>query len=78
MRSGNSPAVHHRLGYEQPDRAGFGGLWSAMDAETDRPAVTVVERHVVARSDGPRSAEVRAGVAAFAAVLRADTADAAA
>lgn len=59
----------HHLGYELPERTGFGGLWSAMD-EAPAPEVSaVVERQVIARSAGAGSPAVRARLATFRAAL---------
>jgi hypothetical protein len=59
----------HHLGYDLPERTGFGGLWSAMD-EAPAPRISaVIERHVVARSDGASSPVVRTCLAAFRAAL---------
>lgn len=67
----------HRMGFELPERTGFGGLWSAMDEQRDTaPVSATIERHVVARSDGPRSPLVRARLDAFRRALAADAADA--
>jgi hypothetical protein len=56
----------HRMGFELPERTGFGGLWSAMDETGEAaPLSAAVERHVVARSDGARSPLVRARLGAF-------------
>jgi hypothetical protein len=65
--------MHHQ-GYDLPERTGFGGLWSAMAEEiTPAPTSTAIERHVIARSDGPRSPMVRAHLDAFRlALLRLD------
>ena len=57
--------MHHRLGYDLPERIGFGGLWSAMDEPAASVASVTIERHVVARSDGARSPMVRAHLDAF-------------
>jgi hypothetical protein len=58
--------MHHRLGYDLPERTGFGGLWSAMDEDrVPAPASPAIERHVVARSAGARSPMVRAHLDAF-------------
>ena len=62
--------VHHHLGFDLPERAGFGGLWSALEAP---PAPVSLEvRHPVASSSGASSPAVRAAVAAFVAAI-ADT-----
>jgi hypothetical protein len=64
----------HQLGYELPERAGFGGLWeavaeaaeSATSAGGHRTAGEVEsEPEIVAHSDGPSSARTRAVIAAF-------------
>lgn len=61
--------MHHRLGYDLPDRTGFGGLWSAMDVRPeDEPAAVEAPRQVVAHSDGATCRQVRASIAAFFAV----------
>jgi len=58
--------MHHRLGYDLPERSGFDGLWSAMDNRTDNaPAAATAPRHVVATSVGARSAHVRSALASF-------------
>lgn len=56
--------MHHRLGYDLPERTGFGGLWSAMD-EVPASVAAPIERHVIARSDGARSPVVQAHLDAF-------------
>jgi hypothetical protein len=58
----------HQLGFELPERSGFGGLWSAMDVRDDEPVARVATeepRHWVARSTGARSARVRAAIQAL-------------
>lgn len=66
---GTAGRMHH-LGYELPERTGFGGLWSAMDEPGGAPVASVtVERHVVARSAGAGSPAVQARLAAFRAAL---------
>ena len=63
----------HQLGYELPERAGFGGLWDAMaeSAETETGALRRTagdlecEPTVVAVCDGAASAETRATLSAF-------------
>jgi len=58
--------MHHRLGYDVPERTGFGGLWSAMEGRRDEPSTTVAApRTVVARSEGATRASVRSSIAAF-------------
>jgi hypothetical protein len=63
----------HQLGFELPERTGFGGLWDAIAeaAETETGAVRRTagdlecEPVVVAVCDGPTSASTRATIAAF-------------
>ena len=63
----------HQLGYDLPERTGFGGLWDAMaeSAETETGAVrrtagdVECEPTLVAVCDGPASPATRATVAAF-------------
>ena len=58
----------HQLGFELPDRTGFGGLWSAMDERpAEEPVAPVARetRHWVTRSTGARSAHVRAAIRAL-------------
>ena len=56
----------HQLGFELPERTGFGGLWSAIDdAPAERTATPAAARHVVATSAGARSPAVRRAIAAF-------------
>lgn len=74
---GHTEAVHHRLGFELPERTGFGGLWSAIDAAGDderrtAPAAGGEERHPVATSHGARSVAVRRRLAAFGRAVAAD------
>jgi hypothetical protein len=61
--------VHHHLGFEQPERVGLGGLWSALtDLASDgatTASATDEARHHVARSCGARSPAVAAAVAAL-------------
>jgi hypothetical protein len=62
--------VHHHLGFEQPERMGLGGLWSALAAPADgggpsSAAAAEEERVHVARSTGARSPAVAAAVAAL-------------
>ena len=60
----------HQLGFELPDRTGFGGLWSAMDERPDdeaqaAPTASAPQRHLVTVSRGPRSRRVRTAIAAL-------------
>ena len=63
----------HQLGYELPDRTGFGGLWDAMAESmvTETGAVrrtageVECEPTLVATCDGPTSPATRSAVAAF-------------
>jgi hypothetical protein len=63
----------HQLGYELPERTGFGGLWDAIaeSAQTETGAARRTagdlecEPTFVARSDGPSSTATRTLIAAF-------------
>ena len=59
----------HQLGYELPERTGFGGLWEAVadTAETKHRTAGDLESEpeVVARCDGPTSAGTRRAIEAF-------------
>jgi hypothetical protein len=63
----------HQLGFELPERTGFGGLWDAIAeaAETETGAVRRTagdlecEPTLVAVCDGPVSTTTRATIAAF-------------
>ena len=59
----------HQLGYELPERTGFGGLWEAVAEAAERPHRTAgdVESapEVVARCDGAASPAARRAIAAF-------------
>ena len=61
--------MHHRLGFELPERTGFGGLWSAMDPVDDddvpAPAANEEPRHWVARSHGASRPQVRKAILAL-------------
>ena len=61
--------MHHHLGYEQPERTGFGGLWEAVAEATETPVRTAgdveFEPEVVATCEGASSARTRALIAAF-------------
>jgi hypothetical protein len=67
--------MHHRLGYDLPERTGFGGLWAAIDeaavdedgAAVRRPTAGEIECEptLVAVSDGPSSPVARRAVDAF-------------
>ena len=60
----------HQLGFDLPERTGFGGLWSAMDDDHDAPAPRApATRHHLATSDGPSSPEVRRALRAFRAAV---------
>ena len=65
---GNVEAMH-QLGYELPERTGFGGLWEAVAeaAETEHPTAGDVESEpeVVARCDGPSSPRTRRAIETF-------------
>jgi hypothetical protein len=66
---GDRSGVHHHLGFEQPQRDGFGGLWSILDAPTATSAAEGATdeepRHHVARSTGATAPGVAAAVAAL-------------
>ena len=59
----------HQLGFELPERTGFGGLWEAVAeaAETKHRTAGDVESEpeVVARCDGPTSVQTRLAIEAF-------------
>lgn len=59
----------HQLGYELPERTGFGGLWEAVAeaAEAKHRTAGDVESapEVVAHCDGPTSAQTRRSLDAF-------------
>lgn len=58
----------HQLGFELPERSGFGGLWSAMDPvenEVPAPASNEEPRHWVTRSHGPSRPQVRQAILAL-------------
>ena len=66
--AGNAVAMH-QLGYELPERQGFGGLWEAVAEAAEgkhRTAGDVEsEPELVARCDGPTSIRTRHAIAAF-------------
>ena len=67
--SGNVQPMH-QLGFELPERTGFGGLWETVAAEaTAAPPRTAgdveSEPEVVAHSEGAASARTRRTIAAF-------------
>ena len=70
--------MHHRLGFDLPERTGFGGLWSAIDAADDggtpsaRRGDETEERHPVATSYGARSVAVQQRLAALGRAVLAD------
>jgi hypothetical protein len=63
----------HQLGFELPERTGFGGLWDAIAESTSTETGAVrrtagdveCEPTVVAVCDGPTSTATRATIAAF-------------
>ena len=59
----------HQLGYELPERTGFGGLWEAVAevAETKHRTAGDVESEpeVVAHCEGPTSPRTRRTIEAF-------------
>ena len=59
----------HQLGYELPERTGFGGLWEAVAeaAETKHRTAGDVESEpeVVAQCEGATSTETRRAIDAF-------------
>ena len=59
----------HHLGYELPERTGFGGLWEAVAdaAETAQRTAGDVESEpeVVAHCRGPASVDTRRAIEAF-------------
>jgi hypothetical protein len=59
----------HTLGYELPERTGFGGLWEAVAEATEsnhRTAGDVEsEPEVVAQCEGPTSPRTREAIEAF-------------
>ena len=59
--------MHHHLGFDLPERSGFGGLWSVLEAAPDAGGAAAVAepRHHVARSTGAADPDVNAAVAAF-------------
>lgn len=62
---GHARRMHHRLGYDLPERTGFGGLWSSLDRRPADAPASEAPRHVVATSAGATSAQVRSSIAAF-------------
>ena len=68
----------HQLGYELPERTGFGGLWEAVAEAAEIVHTTAgdleCEPHVVARSAGATAADHRAAIAAFRRTCREDVA----
>ena len=62
----------HQLGYELPERQGFGGLWEAVAeaAEGSHRTAGEVESEpeVVAHCDGPTSARTRRAIERFRAL----------
>lgn len=67
-RAGNARSMH-QLGYELPERTGFGGLWEAVAdaAEHAQPTLGALESapEVVARCDGATSPRARVALEAF-------------
>ena len=66
--------MHHRLGFDLPERTGFGGLWSAMDpVEDDVPAPAAHDepRHWVTRSHGTKRPQVQRAILALEATVAA-------
>jgi hypothetical protein len=70
---GGNGVVMHQLGYELPERTGFGGLWEAI-AESDETETGAIRRTagdveceptVVAVCEGPTSPTTRAVLDAF-------------
>jgi hypothetical protein len=60
--------VHHHLGFEQPERIGLGGLWSALDVPAPGGggrSATEEPRHPVGRSTGAADPSVGEAVAAL-------------
>jgi hypothetical protein len=59
----------HQLGYELPERDGFGGLWEAVAEAAQGPQRTAgdveCEPEVVAHCEGPTSARTRRAIDAF-------------
>ena len=59
----------HQLGYELPERQGFGGLWEAVAEAAEgrhRTAGDVEsEPEVIARCEGPTSIRTRRAIEAF-------------
>jgi hypothetical protein len=66
--AGNAQAMH-QLGYELPERQGFGGLWEAVAEAAEgrhRTAGAVEsEPELVARCEGPTSIQTRRALDAF-------------
>jgi hypothetical protein len=65
---GNANGMH-QLGFELPERTGFGGLWAAVAEAGEGVHATVgdVESapEVVARCEGATSGDTRAAIASF-------------
>ena len=63
------PEAMHQLGYELPERTGFGGLWESVAEAAETVHVTAgdleSEPTLIAECDGPTSAGTRAAIAAF-------------
>ena len=59
----------HQLGYELPERSGFGGLWEAVAEAAEGVHATAgdieFEPEVVASCDGASSPTIRQAIAAF-------------
>ena len=66
--SGNAQPMH-QMGYELPERTGFGGLWEAVADSAEATYRTAgdleCEPEVIARCDGPTSLATRRALAAF-------------
>ena len=62
----------HQLGYELPERQGFGGLWEAVAEAAEGTHKTAgeveSEPEVVAHSEGPASPRTRRAIERFRAV----------
>ena len=66
--SGNVVAMH-QMGYELPEREGFGGMWEAVAEATESTHRTAgeveSEPEVVAHCEGPTSAGTRRAIESF-------------
>lgn len=68
-RPAGNVVTMHQLGYELPERTGFGGLWEAVAEAAEgkhRTAGEVeCEPEVVAQCEGPASPQTRVAIEAF-------------